>query len=166
MPIVLIQTLFYLGIMAMARLARPGLFKLCYRRADKSMSLIQAAGLKLVAMWFILAAYTIPVFLIPRTIHPLLGWSLYMLGALALASVAVNAFFLPFLPVLVPWLGILGALLVMANPWYHDGVVRALAVFGYAFCCAPLVWASLVKVIASLQVSLEKGSLLGKVGWM
>lgn len=162
MPIVVIQSILYLGIMAMTRLARPSLSKLCYRRADKSISLIQTS-LKLIAIWLILAAYIIPFFLIPHTVHPLLGWSLYLLGAFALSSVAVNAFLIPLLPVLVPWIGILGTLLVMANPWYSNGVVRALCVFAYAFFCAPVVWASLVKVASCLQVSLEREAFLPRL---
>ncbi|XAR70457.1 Glycogenin glucosyltransferase [Bertholletia excelsa] len=162
MPVVLIQLIFYFGILAVTRLARPNLSKLCYRRADKSISLIQA-GLKLVAIWSILAAYIIPFFLIPHTIHPILGWSLYLTGAFALSFIAVNAFLLPTLPVLVPWLGIFGVLLVMACPWYPDGVVRALAVFGYAFCCAPLVWVSFVKIMSCLQVSLEREAFLPRL---
>ncbi|XP_059657550.1 putative glucuronosyltransferase PGSIP8 [Cornus florida] len=163
MPVVLIQSIFYLGILAMTRLARPNLSKLCYRGADKSISIIQI-GLKLVAIWSILVAYIIPFFLIPHTIHPLLGWTLYLLGAFAFSSISVNAFLLPMLPVLFPWVGILGTLLVMACPWYGDGVVRALAVFAYAFCCAPLLWISFAKIMSSLQVSLERESFLPRLG--
>ncbi|KAE9459400.1 hypothetical protein C3L33_08685, partial [Rhododendron williamsianum] len=162
MPIVLIQSIFFLGIIALTRVARPSLSKLCYRRADKNISFI-LTGLKILAIWSILAAYIIPFFLIPHTVHPLLGWTLYLLGSFALSSIAVNAFLLPILPVLVPWLGIFGVLLVMACPWYPNGVVRALAVFGYAFCCAPVVWASLVKVTSCLQVSLEKENFLPRM---
>lgn len=162
MPLVFIQVIFDLGIMAVTRIARPGLSKLCYRREEKSVFLIQT-GLKLVAVWSILAAYTIPFFLIPHTVHPLVGWSLYLLGVFALSCVAVNAFLLPMLPVLVPWFGIFGSLLVMACPWYQDGVVRALAVFGYAFCCSPIVWASLVRIMSSLQVSLDREGFLPRL---
>uniref|UniRef100_A0A5B7BW33 Putative glucuronosyltransferase PGSIP8 n=1 Tax=Davidia involucrata TaxID=16924 RepID=A0A5B7BW33_DAVIN len=163
MPLVLIQSVFYLGIMVMMRLARPSLSKLCYRRADKSTSFIQI-GLKLIAIWSILAAYVVPFFLIPHTIHPLLGWALYLLGSIAFTSIAVNALLLPMLPVLMPWLGIFGVLLVMACPWYPDGVVRALAVFGYAFCSAPILWVSLVKIMSCLQVSLEREAFLPRLG--
>ncbi|XP_027082911.1 putative glucuronosyltransferase PGSIP8 [Coffea arabica] len=162
MPFVFIQVIFYLGIMAVTRIARPGLSKLCYRREEKSVFLIQT-GLKLVAFWSILAAYIAPFFLIPYTVHPLVGWSLYLLGVFALSCIAVNAFLLPMLPVLVPWFGILGSLLVMAFPWYQDGVVRALAVFGYAFCCSPIVWASVVRIVSSLQVSLEREGFLPRL---
>lgn len=155
MPMAFIQCIVYLGIIAVTRLARPNLSKLCYRRTDKNNSLIQA-GLKLIAMWSILAAYVLPFFIIPCTIHPLLGWGLYLLGTFSLCSIAINAFMLPTLHVLTPWLGIFGVLLVMACPWYPDGVVRALAIFGYAFCCAPFAWVSLNKVMTCLQVSLER----------
>lgn len=162
MPFVFIQALFYLGIIAVTRLARPSISKLCYRREDKSVFLIQT-GLKLVAIWSILAAYIIPFFIIPHTVHPLVGWSLYLLGVFALSCIAINAFILPMLPVLVPWLGIFGSLLAMANPWYSSGVVRALAVFGYAFCCSPIVWASLVKIMSSINLSLEREGFLPRI---
>lgn len=161
MPLVWIQLFLYLGILTMTHLARPSLPKLCYRRSEKSMSisLIQM-GIKLIAMWSILAAYIIPFFLIPRTIHTLLGWTLYFLGSFALSSVATNAFLLPLFTVLVPWFEIFGTLLVMACPWYSNGVVRALAVFGYAFCCAPVLWNSITKIFACLQINLEREAFL------
>ncbi|KAL6007835.1 hypothetical protein ACLOJK_033338 [Asimina triloba] len=160
LPMVFIQTAMYLTIMVVTRLARRNLTKLYYRQ-DKSITCLQAV-LKIAAMWVILVAYTVPFFLIPRTLHPILGWSLYLLGSAALSSVVVNSFLVPALPVFVPWFGIIGALAVMAFPWYSNGVVRALAVFGYAFCYAPLAWGSMQKVMACLQVSFERG-LLPKV---
>ncbi|KAI4303250.1 hypothetical protein MLD38_038903 [Melastoma candidum] len=162
MPFIVIQSIFYLAMIAMTRLARPNFSKLCNRRADKSTSFMQVS-LKVLAIWFILAAYVVPFLLIPHTIHPLVGWSLYLLGSFALLSIAINAFLLPMVTVLVPWFGIAGVLFVMAYPWYMDGVVRALAVFGYAFCCAPFVWASLVKVMASLQASIERDTFLPRI---
>ncbi|XP_062146112.1 putative glucuronosyltransferase PGSIP8 isoform X2 [Alnus glutinosa] len=163
MPAVLIQCVIYLGIIAMTRLARPNFSKLCYRRSEKNTSLIQI-GIKILAIWSILASYVVPFFIIPHTVHPLLGWSLYLFGSFALCSIAINAFLLPLLPVIVPWLGILGSLLVMAFPWYPDGVVRALSVFGYAFCAAPVVWVAMVKVMACLQVSIEREAFFPKLG--
>ncbi|CAA2939096.1 putative glucuronosyltransferase PGSIP8 isoform X2 [Olea europaea var. sylvestris] len=163
LPLVLIEAVFYLGIMAVARLARPNLSKLCYRREEKSIFFIQT-GFKLIAIWSILAAYIAPFFLVPHTVHPLIGWGLYLLGALSISCIAVNAFLLPILPVLTPWLGIFGALLVMACPWYSNGVVRALATFAYAFCCSPVLWMALVKIMSCLQVSLERESFLPRLG--
>ncbi|KAI4372451.1 hypothetical protein MLD38_010680 [Melastoma candidum] len=164
MPFVVIQSVFYLAMIAMTRLARPNLSKMCNRRADKTTSFIHSS-LKVLAMWwFILAAYVVPFILIPHTIHPLLGWSLYLLGSFALSCIAINAFLLPMVTILVPWFCIAGVLFVMAFPWYMDGVVRALAVFVYAFCCAPIVWASLVKTMACLQVSIERESFMPRLG--
>ncbi|MQM05814.1 hypothetical protein Taro_038627 [Colocasia esculenta] len=164
MPVILIQSLMYMAIMAVTRLVRPSLSKLCYnRRPEKNFAFLHSM-LRAVAMWSILAAYTFPFFLIPRTVHPLLGWSLYLLGSAALASAVTNAMLLPALAVLTPWMGIFGALAVMAFPWYSDGVVRALAVFAYAFCCAPFAWAAMVKVVGSLQVLLEREAYFPRLG--
>ncbi|XVF52619.1 hypothetical protein PTKIN_Ptkin05aG0032800 [Pterospermum kingtungense] len=162
-PVVIIQSIIFVGIIVMTRLARPSISKLCYRNTDKSPSLLQT-GLKFIAIWSILAAYIIPFVIIPRTIHPLLGWTLYFLASIALSSIAINSFLLPAIPVFVPLVGIFGALLAMACPWYPNGVIRALAVFGYAFCCAPIVWGSMVKVVARLQVSLEREQFFPKLG--
>ncbi|KAK5813139.1 Glycogenin-2 [Gossypium arboreum] len=106
-----------------------------------------------------IVAYIVPFAIIPRTIHPLVGWTLYFLGSVALSSVAINSFLPAAVPILVPLIGVLGSLLVMACPWYPDGVTRAFAVFGYAFCYAPIV-----KVTARLQVSLEKRTNFPKIG--
>ncbi|XXG66473.1 hypothetical protein AAC387_Pa06g0037 [Persea americana] len=162
-PVVLIQSAMYLVIMAMTRLARPNLSKLCYRRPEKGLTCFYAVC-KIAAIWSILAAYMVPFFLIPRTVHPLLGWSLYLLGSSALSSIVINTFLMPALPVLMPWFGIVGTLAVMAFPWYPNGVIRALAVFGYAFCCAPFVWVSLQRVMAALHVSIEKEALFPRLG--
>ncbi|KAM1145833.1 hypothetical protein ACFX13_038552 [Malus domestica] len=163
MPVILIQALIYLGIIAMTRLTRPNISKLCYRRSDKSINLIHTI-LKMIAVWSIVAAYVVPFVLIPHTVHPILGWSLYLLGSFALSFVAITALFLPMVPVLAPWLGIFGVLFVMAFPWYQNGVVRALSVFAYAFCVAPFAWVSLVKVMASIQAAVEREAYFPKIG--
>ncbi|CAN1333542.1 Putative glucuronosyltransferase PGSIP8 [Linum perenne] len=165
MPMVVIQAILYLGIIAVTRLARPNLTKLCYRGSnDKNIISLLQASIKMLSLWAVLAAYVIPFFIIPCTLHPLLGWSLYLLGSFALTSIAINSFMLPTIHVLMPWMGIFGVLLVMACPWYTNGVVRALSVFAYAFCAAPVVWVSFTKVIASLQVSLEREAFFPKLG--
>ncbi|KAH0456551.1 hypothetical protein IEQ34_014458 [Dendrobium chrysotoxum] len=164
LPIMLIQAAIYLGIIVITRLARPNLSKLCYnRRPEKSLAFIHSM-LKVVVLWSIIATYTVPFFLIPRTIHPILGWSLYLLGAAALASIAINSFLLAPLPVLTPWFAILAALGVMANPWYSDGVVRALSVFAFAFCCAPVLWIQLSKVMNNLQMLIDREAFFPRLG--
>ncbi|TVU14952.1 hypothetical protein EJB05_38449 [Eragrostis curvula] len=156
LPVVLFQALLYVGVIAVTRLARPSLSKMCYNRRTEKSTMFLLSLLRVVAVWSILAAYTIPFFIVPRTIHPLLGWPLYLLGSFSLSSIVINIFLLHPLSVLTTWFGIIGALFVMACPWYLNGVVRALAVFAYAFCCAPLIWASLVKTMSSLQVLIER----------
>nr|XP_043616158.1 putative glucuronosyltransferase PGSIP8 [Erigeron canadensis] len=155
---VLIQAIIYLSIIPISRLIRPNLTKLCYRPADKNIMTLIQTSLKAIGIMFI--SYTLPFLPIPHTIHPILGWGLYLLGSFALSCLAINAFHLPILPVLTPWLGILGVLFVMACPWYNDGVVRALSIFAYAFCAAPFLWTSLGRIVSSLQTSLEREGFL------
>jgi len=155
-PVVLIQAVLYIGVIAVTRLARPSLSKMCYNRRMEKSTMFLLSLLRVVVAWSILAAYTIPFFIIPRTVHPLLGWPLYLLGSFSLSSIVINIFLLHPFSVLTTWFGIVGALFVMSFPWYLNGVVRALVVFAYAFCCAPLVWASLVKTMNSLQVLVER----------
>ena len=160
---VFIQWITYLGVKAISRLARSNISKSCNKRVEKSSPCIQT-GLKILTMRLIMAAYILPFFLIPRTVHPLLGWSLYLWGCFSISSIAVNVFLLPMLAVITPGIGIFVALLVMAFPWYPDGVVRALAVFVYAFYCAPIAWNSLVKIMVSFQVPHEKEVFFQRVG--
>jgi hypothetical protein len=163
-PVILIQSLLYVGIIAVTRLARPSLSKICYNRRPEKNTSFLLSMLKVATLWSMLAAYTVPFFLIPRTIHPLLGWPLYLLGSAALNSIVINVFLLPPFAVLTTWIGLLGVLFVMASPYYSDGVVRALAVFLYAFCYAPVAWASLVKIMGSLQVLIEREAYFPRLG--
>lgn len=152
----LFQALLYIGVIVVSRLARPSLSKLCYNRRMEKNTTFVLTTLRVVVAFSILAAYIIPFFLIPRTVHPLLGWPLYLLGSFSLCSLVISVFLLHPLAVLTIWFGLIGTLFVMAFPWYMNGVVRALAVFAYAFFCAPLVWASLVKIMSSLQILIER----------
>ena len=153
----------YIAILAVSRLTRPSA-KLCYSlRTEKNITFLHWA-LKIVTTWSILGAYVLPFFLVPHTVHPLLGWFLYLLGSAALCSVVVNSLFLPPLAVYTPWLGFIGALGVMAFPWYSDGVVRALTLFAYTFCAAPFLWAAVGKVTSSLQALVEKDGCFARSG--
>lgn len=164
MPVLMMEVLMYIVIIAVTRLARPGMTKLCHnRRPEKQNTLVQWL-IKLTAIVALVAAYTIPFFVIPRTVHPIMGWSIYLFGALSLSILVINVFLLPPLAVLTPWIGIAGALFVMAFPWYHDGVVRVLAIFGYAFCSAPFLWASMVRMMDSLQTMLERDPFFHRLG--
>ncbi|XP_009399622.2 putative glucuronosyltransferase PGSIP8 [Musa acuminata AAA Group] len=163
-PAMLIQAAIYLGIMVVTRLARPGLLRLCYnRRSEKSISFLHIM-VKVAALWSIFVAHVVPFFLVPRTVHPLLGWPLYLLGAAALCSIVTGVFLLPALPVLALLLAISGSLFVMAFPWYSDGITRVLVLLGYAFCCAPVVWASLARVVSALHSLLEREAFFPRLG--
>lgn len=159
MPFVLIQLIIYLCIIAITHLAPSCLTKLCCRAADKNLTMIQTS-LKAIAILTIIISYMVPFMLVPHTIHPILGWTMYLLGSFSLSCITTNAFLLPILPVLTPWFTIIGVLIVMACPWYTDGVVRALSVFAYAFCVSPVLWVSLEKIRSSLRISLEREGFL------
>nr|GME18651.1 putative glucuronosyltransferase PGSIP8 [Ipomoea batatas] len=163
---VIIQAVIYVGVIAVTRVARPNLSKLCYRshQNTKFSIFLLRTCLKMAAMWVILAAYIGPFFLIPCTVHPVAGWSLYLLGVFSFSSVASNMFLLPMLPVLAPWLGFLGALFAMAYPWYCDGVVRAMVVFAYALCTSPMICLALSKIVSRLSHSLEREGFLSVLG--
>ncbi|KAG6507071.1 hypothetical protein ZIOFF_032411 [Zingiber officinale] len=157
-PVMLIQAAIYLGLIAVTRLARPSLLKLCYsRRSERTVPFLHAL-VRAAAAWSVLTAYVLPFLLVPRTAHPVAGWALYALGAASLCSVVVAVFLLPALALMTPLAGALGSLLVMASPWYADGVQRALALFAYACCCAPAVWAAAASTAKSLNGSLERES--------
>ncbi|KAI3799946.1 hypothetical protein L1987_35252 [Smallanthus sonchifolius] len=146
MPSVLIQIILYLGIIAITRLAHPSLTNICYRGEDMNITIIQTS-LKAIAILSIIISYMLPFILVPHTIHPILGWITYLLGSFALSCIATNVFHLPMLPVMTPLLAIIGVLIVMACPWYTDGVVRALSVFAYAFCASPVLWTAMGKIV-------------------
>uniref|UniRef100_A0A7N0SZC1 Glucuronosyltransferase PGSIP8 n=1 Tax=Kalanchoe fedtschenkoi TaxID=63787 RepID=A0A7N0SZC1_KALFE len=162
LPCLSILSTIYLGIIAAIYLVRFNLSKLFYRQAEKSVFFTQTS-LRVVVLCSMLSAYVLPFVLIPTTVHPLMGWTLYLAGAFTLCSVSISVFLLPVLAALTPLMGIIGALLVMANPHYQDGVMRALAIFAYAFCFAPILWTSLKKVSSGLQVALEREGLLHKL---
>ncbi|KAL4570940.1 hypothetical protein LXL04_026605 [Taraxacum kok-saghyz] len=147
MGVVVVQSVVYLGIIAITCLQVHPKTMLWYGTGnrDKKTSIV----IIVIMMFCILISYLLPFLVIPRTIHPILGWSLYLIGSFALSCIAIKAFLLPMVAVLTPWMGIIGALLVMACPCYNDGIVRALFVFAYAFCVAPILWISLGKIGSS-----------------
>ncbi|KAK1401700.1 hypothetical protein POM88_001305 [Heracleum sosnowskyi] len=82
---IVIQSIFYLGIITLTRMIIPGsISKHFYLHAGKRIILFQTV-LKIIATLSILSAYIISYFVIPHTIHPIMGWSLYFLGVLALS---------------------------------------------------------------------------------
>lgn len=164
LPVMVMQSLMYIAIIIMTRIARPSLLKLLYnRRSEKNVLLINMV-LKVGALWSILTALAIPFLLVPRTIHPLLGWPLYLLGSASLCLVVSNAFLLPTLSVFTPWIAIFVALFVLACPWYSNGIVRAILVSVYACFCTPFLWTSYTKISASLHLLIEREVLYPRLG--
>ncbi|XP_031484553.1 putative glucuronosyltransferase PGSIP7 [Nymphaea colorata] len=159
LPHLISHTAVFLILLATVRLC---LSRICIRRtSDKTAATAFASSLypfimKCFLFFLILASITIPFFVIPRTVHPLLGWTLYLAGSSAFMVVVANAFFLPLLPALTPSIGIAGALFVMAFPAYNDGVVRALAIWAYSFLSAPFAWSSVSRMMNSIQVSFNR----------
>jgi len=47
---------------------------------------------------------------------------------------------------------------------YRDGIVRVLPIFGYTFCSAPFLWASLLRMMDSLQTMLERDPFFPRLG--
>ncbi|KAH9322153.1 hypothetical protein KI387_016792 [Taxus chinensis] len=113
-------------------------------------------------LFCIAASYLIPFFFVPRTIHPLMGWGLYLLGSMSLLTVIISAFHIPVLAVVSIWIQIFGALPVMAFPLYRNGIVRALSVAAYASFAAPFLWCSLLKLMAHLDTCNQRESLLSR----
>ncbi|CAN6449564.1 unnamed protein product [Victoria cruziana] len=144
------QTAVFLLLLAALRLF---LTRTCnFRSTDRSSAAAAATSLHPIAMkcallLLIAGSYCIPFYMIHRTVHPILGWTLYLAGSSSLMLVVASAFSLPLLPALTPSIGIAGALLVMAYPAYHDGIVRTLSIWAYSFACAPFLWSSIYRLL-------------------
>lgn len=150
-PMLVSEGLFYIATIITAMFVRRGMWqqpekplvgKLCAGRGlfGEGTSLACLLLLKLIALSGMVGSLILPAMLVPRTVHPLMGWSLELLGSLSLLHVTMTVGNLPMLPVLTPWLGAVGALSVLAFPFYSNGIVRALAIGVYAFVTAPFLW--------------------------
>lgn len=107
---------------------------------------------KLVVLALVAGSFLVPAFMIPTTVHPFMGWGLFLLGSLSLLTVVINLFQLPVLPVLTPWFGGMGALLVLASPYYSNGILRGLGIGVYAALATPLLWWAAKMVSAAVNV--------------
>lgn len=160
-PILVSEALFYLGTIITAMFVRRGMWqqsekqqigKLCPSRgicAETGLTCILA--MKSLAFAGIVGAFLLPAMLVPRTVHPLMGWSLELLGSFSLLLVSMMMGNLPVYPVLTPWLGVFGALLVMAAPMYSNGIVRVLAIGVYAFLASPCLWWACKEISSSIS---------------
>ncbi|EFJ14850.1 hypothetical protein SELMODRAFT_180548 [Selaginella moellendorffii] len=107
----------------------------------------------------IVMCFVLPFFVIPTTVHPVMGWSVLLLGSLSYLVITANVFQLPVFPTMTPWVGIAGVLVVMALPVYVNGIVRSLAIGTYAFLAAPFLWWAL-RVVASREVGFAREALM------
>lgn len=155
-PLVIAESLFYLVTLALSMIACRGSqtasSKFCLLKSEQGLSFYSIVP-KLLVLFSMVGSYLLPFLLVPRTINPLIGWGLYLLGSMSIGVLVINAFQLPVLPVLTPWLGIFGVLLVMAFPLYSNGIVRAISVGVYAALAAPFAWWALGRAMSTLSKS-------------
>lgn len=160
-PILLSEALFYVGTIITALFVRRGMWqqqtekpqagKLCAGRGSCAEgSLFFVCGMRSMAMAGLVGSFILPAVLIPRTAHPLMGWSVELLGAVCFLFVMMTMGNFPGLPVLTPWLGIVGALIVMAVPIYSNGIVRALAIGVYSFVASPFLWWAFKEILSTI----------------
>jgi len=115
---------------------------------------------KTVVLLAISGSFAIPFFLIPTTVHPFMGWGVFLLGSMSLLIVTISGFQLRPLGVLTPWLVCTSLLLVLAWPFYTNGIVRILFVAVYACFMSPFLWWALKEIMASVDQSAEREPLM------
>lgn len=149
-PVLIAESLFYIFIMLVALIIRQR-----YACSEKSsMSRITCFGrgpcaekklchpwaIKLIILALVAGSFRLPFYMIPTTVHPLMGWGVFLLGSFCLLTVVNTAFQLPDLPVLTPWLGCIGALFTMGSPFYASGITRGLGIGIYVAMITPFLW--------------------------
>lgn len=97
-------------------------------------------AIKLIILALVAGSFRLPFYMIPTTVHPLMGWGVFLLGSFCLLTVVNTAFQLPDLPVLTPWLGCIGALFTMGSPFYASGITRGLGIGIYVAMITPFLW--------------------------
>lgn len=118
--------------------------------------------LKAILLASMAASFLIPFYIIPTTVHPFMGWGLFLLSSLSFLAVLLCVLpTLHVLHVLAPWLCVNGALIVMAFPFYNNGITRALAIGVYAFLASPIFWKALVDLIRTVDLTPEREPLMG-----
>ena len=94
-------------------------------------------------------SYILPFIIIPTTVHPMLGWGVFLLGSFILLLITINIFKLPIFPVMVPWLEGFGMLLIMFWPHHSSGISRSLIMITYACISSPSLWWCFKKIFFS-----------------
>ncbi|KAI5070265.1 hypothetical protein GOP47_0014608 [Adiantum capillus-veneris] len=117
---------------------------------------IQSFVEKLLKPMCIVVSLLLPMAMVPIASYPLMGWAIAMLGSLAFLSATMDLLRLPLVATFTPWLLSLGSLVVMASPYYRNGLIRALAIMGYVGFATPFLWWALTQVTKSKNVHVEK----------
>lgn len=159
-PVLIVESLFYIVTMLLAIIIRQrcvaaekNSIKSCFGRGPcAEKKLCYPWALKLVVLASVAVSFLIPAYLIPTTVHPFMGWGIFLLGSLSLLTVVINLIQLPVLPVLTPWIGGLGALLVLASPFYKNGIMRGVSIGVYTAMATPFLWWAVQKVCAAVNV--------------
>ncbi|KAJ7562053.1 hypothetical protein O6H91_03G053300 [Diphasiastrum complanatum] len=169
-PVLAIEGLFYLITMIMAMLVRrrfpPAervfLLKSCLSRGPCSaqVSFLYLLSMKTMPILALAGSFLFPFLLVPTTVHPLMGWSIFLLGSMALLTISINFFQLPSLAGITPWLVIFGALVALGSPIYSNGITRVLSAAVYGFITAPFLWWALTEVTASIEVVAHREPLM------
>lgn len=154
------ESLFYVVTMFLAIIIRQryaavekSFTKSCFGRGlycEKKMC--HPLALKILIALLVAVSFLFPALIIPTTVHPFAGWGVFLLGSLWHLTVVINSFQLPVLPVLTPWIGGIGALSVLAWPFYSNGILRAAAIAVYTALVTPILWNAAMKVSAVVDV--------------
>ena len=126
------------------------MMKSCFGRAEKK--LCHPWAIKLTVLVSAAASFLVPAFMVPTTVHPFMGWGVFLLGSLSFLTVVINLFQLPVLPVLVPWIGGIGALLVLGFPFYNNGIMRGVGIGIYVGIATPFLWWAIKRVNAVVDI--------------
>lgn len=159
-PVLIAESFFYIVTMLLAIMIRQrcvvaerNSMKSCFGRGPcAERKLCYPWALKLVVLASVAVSFLIPAFMIPTTVHPFMGWGVFLLGSLSLLTVVINLFQLPVLPVLTPWIGGIGALLVLASPYYKNGIMRVVGISVYTSLATPFLWWAIQKLSAAVNV--------------
>ncbi|KAG0578896.1 hypothetical protein M758_4G060600 [Ceratodon purpureus] len=159
-PVLIVESFFYVVTMLLAMIIRQrcvaaekNSIKSCFGRGPcAEKKLWYPWALKLAVLASVAISFLIPAYVIPTTVHPFMGWGLFLLGSLSLLTVVINMFQLPVLPVLTPWIGGIGALLVLASPFYKNGIMRGVGIGVYTALATPFLWWAIQKVCAAVNV--------------
>jgi len=116
--------------------------------------------LKMVLFGAIIGSYLIPFFIVPTTVHPLMGWGTFLLGSLSLLVVTNSIFQLRLILSVTPWLAGFGMLLVMVWPYHTNGISRSLVMSAYACIASPPIWWAMKGIYFSQDHSLDREPLM------